>query len=174
MQGIRIESFIDIKLSGKGEEKKNTKNEIDNAHYNITNYSNKICIEDNYFNSNVEYAHKDNTNTNETKENSINLENNNDEIRRELNEYYKENTFLKEYEINHNELGSLIQKKIDNIDGCLNQKCIEINKENYFNNIFPWEKIDDTRIINIFDDLEKIKNYWNFNGRASILENEHC
>ena len=165
--------ILSQKLSGKGEEKKNTKNEIDNAHYNITNYSNKICIEDNYFNSNVEYAHNDNSNVRETKENSLNLKDNIDEISRELNEYYQENIFLKEYGINHNDLGSAIQNKIDHIDSCLNQKYLENNKDNCLNNIFLGKKIEDYRIINILDDLGEIKKYWNFNNGVCILNNEN-
>ena len=93
-------------------------------------------------------------------------------MRKKINEDY-EKTVLRDFKINHNELSQMIPNKIGLRDCSLEKKHIENDKANPFNNIILDKKNKDNKTKYFLDALEEIKNYWNFNGKINLLENEN-
>ena len=166
-----IINILSQKLSTKKVSGKSTKKETLNYNKLIA-CSKDILSKDEYLNSNILYVHDNNYNINKIEDNSIKIKDNVDEMRKKINEDY-EKTVLRDFKINHNELSQMIPNKIGLRDCSLEKKHIENDKANPFNNIILDKKNKDNKTKYFLDALEEIKNYWNFNGKINLLENEN-
>ena len=166
-----IINILSQKLSTKKVSGKSTKKETLN--YNkLISCSKDILSKDEYLNSNILYVHDNNYNINKIEDSTIKIKDNVDEMRKKINEDY-EKTVLRDFKINHNELSQMIPNKIGLRDCSLEKKHIENDKANPFNNIILDKKNKDNKTKYFLDALEEIKNYWNFNGKINLLENEN-
>ena len=187
-----ILAILSQKLSKEKKVKKErtTRNDkdIDNI---LANCSSQISIKNKYFNSIAAYDYDANININEKQDiskfaqnldylnsseehklNNINLKNNINEAIKEKSEENERSIASKDHETNVIELSCTVPNKNDLHDYCLNQNYDENKKVNSFNNYNFGQKSENNEIIYFLDALEEIKNYWNFNGRINILENE--
>lgn len=166
-----IINILSQKLSTKKVSERNAKKESLDCN-KLINCSKDIFPKDEYLNSNIVYAHDNNNNLKEIEEISIKIKDNIDETNKEINEDYGK-TVLRDSKINHNELSGIIPNKIVLHDCCSEKKHLENNKVNPFNTIILDKKNKDNKTMYFLDALEEIKNYWNFNGKINLLENEN-
>lgn len=117
-------------------------------------------------------THDNNYNIKEIEEISIKIKDNIDETNKEINEDYGK-TVLRDFKINHNEMRGMIPNKKGLHDYCLEKNHLENNEVNPFNTIILDKKNKNNKKIYFLDALDEIKNYWNFNGKINLLENEN-
>ena len=166
-----IINILSQKLSTKKVSERNAKKESLDCN-KLINCSKDIFPKDEYLNSNIVYDHDNNYNLKEIDEISIKIKDNIDETNKEINQDYGK-TVLRDSKINHNELSGIIPNKIVLHDCCPEKKRLENNKVNPFNTIILDKKNKDNKTMYFLDALEEIKNYWNFNGKINLLENEN-
>lgn len=166
-----IINILSQKLSTKKVSEKRKKKET--LDYNkLINCSKNIFEKDEYLNPNIVNTHDNNYNIKEIEEISIKIKDNIDETNKEINEDYGK-TVLRDFKINHNEMSGMIPNKKGLHDYCLEKNHLENNEVNPFNTIILDKKNKNNKKIYFLDALDEIKNYWNFNGKINLLENEN-